>query len=351
MSCISTNWRGFKLDLNAASIYYLAGVDAELQWEVRGLSGHDLKHENTETLENQKSNAVNVLLKTPQGQKDLQSFTAESIQVLEGLWKDGGKYLRKYLGNREFKLILGAMRTGGTYLYKEISEIHGQKWDKLNLEMTHDGIPHYVALSNWNRAEIFNFLLFDMAQYFVWVKREIDSSVVVQKRIAYVHALPFLNGLFGDTAEYIVTIRHPVPLAYSFARIMGQDLKNGDNETPEGWERLITESGDWMSDKVWDELNYFQKTLLFWGSYYSDVATSSAFSQRITVVRFGEDVDGYLQSCSKEAGLNNYQPEGFDFTVKPNNGELDQDELSAVFSSVKHKWEANNLTFPELSII
>lgn len=351
MNGISIDWRGFKFTLHSASIYYLGGVDPDLQWEVRGISGHDLSHEKTTVLDEQKKNAIGILLKTPEGQKKTQSFAAETVKVMEGLLKDGRKYLFNYLGKREFKLVLGAMRTGGTYLYKEISNIHGQKWDTLNLEMTHDSIPQYGALADWNRVEVFNHLLFEMAQYFVWVKREIDSPVVVQKRIAYAHALPFLNGLFGDSVEYILTIRHPIPLAYSFARVTNQNLEKGDSETPALWRRLVANGGNKMSVSEWDSLSYFQKTLFYWGRYYSDVASASAFSQRVHVVRFGEDIDGYLKSCSEKSGVKEYQPEGFNYKVKPYNGELNQDELSAVIGSVKRKWEANGLIFPELSNI
>ena len=40
MNNIVITWKGFKLPLHQASVYYLGGVDPSLQWEVRGISGH-----------------------------------------------------------------------------------------------------------------------------------------------------------------------------------------------------------------------------------------------------------------------------------------------------------------------
>ena len=184
MDGIPVNWKGFSLKLHIASVYYIGGVDPKLEWAVRGISAHNIDQNLKKDLEAQKNQAIQRFANDPKTRAAAQKFTDESCHVMEGLLKQGGVYISKYLGDRKFKFVLGAMRTGGTFLYKELCDIHGQQWDSLSLHMTHDSIPTYGYLQYWQHSHVVLPLLFEMAQFFVWVKRELHSEIVLQKRIA-----------------------------------------------------------------------------------------------------------------------------------------------------------------------
>ncbi len=348
MQTVSIDWRGFKLYFHTATVYYLGGVDPKLQWRVRGVSGHDSNLELRDTLKAQKDQAFNNLMTTKEGKIKTREFALECIKLMDGFMSKGSEFITNYLGKREYKFILGAMRTGGTYTYKGVCEIHGQEWDSMALEMVHDSIPEYQFLSEYFKPNIYFRLLFDMAQFLVWVKREVDSPIVIQKRIAYAHALPFLNAMFGRDAEYIVTVRHPVPLAYSFAKVLKTDPFDSSFKEPPLWARYVMSSGFRMSEEEWGALSYFQKVLYYWSCYYSDVSNSIGFSDQVKLVGFGKGLSDFLETEAKQAGVEQ-KFDAFNCQEKTPNNEVDEYECNKIISSVKARCELNGLIFPEIT--
>lgn len=347
MKTVSIDWRGFKLYFHIATVHYLGGVDPKLQWEVRGVSGHDANPELIDTLQVQKDQAIVNLMTTPEGQKKTRDFALECISLMEGFMSKGSDFITDYLGKRDYKFVLGAMRTGGTYIYKGISEIHGHKWDSMALEMVHDSIPEYQFVSEYFKPNIYFRLLFDMAQFLAWAKREVDSPTVIQKRIAYAHALPFLNTMFGRDAEYIVTVRDPVNIAYSFANILNMDPFDPNFKAPSLWASYVTSSGFRMSREEWDALSYFQKVLYYWSCYYSDVSNSIGFADQVKLVGFGSGLSDFLEKEAKKAGVEQTF-DTFNCQEKTPNNEIDEFEYNKIFSTVKTRCETNGLIFPNI---
>lgn len=348
MNAITVNWHGFKLNLHSASIHHLADVDPELQWHVRGISGHDrADKKDQEKLQIQKQRAINRLLSESTYQNKLQNFVSEVSQVMQGLFTRSNTFLTNYMGRRNYKFVMGAMRTGGTYLYKELCEIYGQEWDKLNMEMTHDSIPTYSVLSNSHSLNMQLVFAFEMAQFLVWAKHEIESDIIIQKRIAYAHALPAMHGLFNDQAEYILTIRHPITLGYSFAKLGNQNALDEHCKEPPGWYDFVVDGGRDISRKEWNDFRYLQKVLYYWERYYLDAAEAGPFQQNLSTVVFGDDVTRYLQSIKEKTG-STYELEAFNAKESELQDEIDQFELEEIFNNVQQRWLAQNLTFPSV---
>lgn len=350
MDGVPVNWKGFSLKLHIASVYYLGGVDPKLEWQVRGISAHDINQELKQSLEAQKHQALVNFAKDSKTRAAAQRFTDESSHVMEGLLTQGRGFIKKYLGSRKFKFVLGAMRTGGTFLYKELCEVHGQQWDSLSLDMSHDSIPEYGHLAYWKRSNAILPLLFDMAQFFVWVKRELESDIVLQKRIAYVFALPFLQELFSDSAEYFLTVRHPLPLAYSFAKVMGEDPHSSNVQEPAAWYSLVKENDKDLSRERWNTLSYFDKALAFWREYHLPAASSREAVGNIHVVTYGESFNQFLDLYREKHG--NPANSGYlKFSARALQGEMDPSALDETFATVKQAWSAVGLKFETPEVV
>jgi hypothetical protein len=353
MNNIAINWKGFKLPLHKASVYYLGGVDPNLQWEVRGISGHSSGKDpaNKAKLNEQIRKVTAKLTGDAKTHQRTKTFINDVCQLTEGLMAKGPQCLQNYLGNKKFKFIIGAMRTGGTYLYKELCQVYGQPWSSLNLEMTHDSIPSYNCLSFNHYPNSFLVLIFEMAQFFVWVKREIPGDIVVQKRIAYAHALPFLNALLGKNAEYILTLRHPVPLGYSFAKLEGQDPWSPNCKEPPGWYGLVTSGGKQMTKAQWHKLSYFKKVLLYWERYYMDVAEAGPFKDNLSLVQFGKPTENFIRQRSRTCRQKEVFIEPFQAQEKELAGELTMDEIESTMASVRERWNSHGLSLPEMNLM
>jgi len=93
---------------------------------------------------------------------------------------------------------------------------------------------NYHLLANYHNPMMQHQLLFEICQFLVWAKRETGKHVV-QKRIAAGLAIPYLDAIFGERAQYLITLRHPATACTSFSEMEGINEEAKPTLSPAGW--------------------------------------------------------------------------------------------------------------------
>lgn len=254
----------FQFPIHEAVYFYLGGVDTELLWEHRGISGYRNKD-----LEDR----INIQKKTAfhrvrfEKKKELDLFINEANGVFQRLLNHDTKWIMNYLGNKEIYFVLGFPRTGGTFLFTETANLLNVNWRSKTLEMLHDSIPDggYLARSYIPLFRLYS--LHQLAQFLVWAKRAFaKEKYIIQKRFLYAHMLEELDGIFKDNVNYVVTMRHPGPCYESFKRVDGIV----GEEVPPGWKGILDHEGI-IGEEAFDQLRSCDKAMLYWELYYSSI--------------------------------------------------------------------------------
>ena len=332
------------MPLHQATLNYIGGVEPALEWETRGIRKKNKKR--NIKLKKQRRQ-VDQFLNTKEGKEKLQSFLEECSMVYHNLLSDK-EWISDYLENKKIIFVIGAMRTAGTYLYTELCKIMNINWENLNLKMTHDNIPTYAYLTYWEKPSSWLPLIFEMAQFLAWAKREcMGQEAIVQKRIAYGHAIPVLDNLFGDNAEYIITVRHPGAIAESFKEL--EDINMKTKKEPNGWKHFV-EDRKGISKTEWEELSYNEMVLVYWQVYYEDVVKYGLPEGNITVLGYGqEEYEGFLKGFAQNRNKD-YKPNEFKVSDRRYDDFWYSDQVKEVINQVELWWQIHGLEFPELEL-
>ena len=345
---LTVNIQGnFDLPIHSATLDYICDINPELEWKVRGINGINTKNkQEKEKLKSQRKEMED-FIQTSQGRQELNSFLKESRKVFLNLLSENKLWVKNYLDNQKFIFIIGAMRTAGTYLYTEMSKILDINWKSLNRKMSHDSIPTYGNLMRWNNPNTWLSLLFEFSQFLVWSKRKcINQKAIIQKRIAYGHALKFLDDLFGNKAEYIITVRHPGAIARYFKEVENINMRN--NFEPPLWKDLAKKKE--ISRNQWRALDYNQRTLIYWEIYYEEIAKYGLPEGDIHILGYGkEEYEKFLRKFAQKNDRE-YQPDDFRITER-NYGEFwFSDQVNEVIEQVNLWWKIHGFEFPELEL-
>jgi hypothetical protein len=195
-----------------------------------------------------------------------------------------------------FILVVGAPRSGGKYLTKELFRALGHDPLRVPAVLAHDGFPEagpwrFDRLGNgWIES------LHTMAEYLVMVELFFQSSsrqgpqVSVPKKATKAVYAP---GLFQDIlgGECIITVRHPVPSCistYETAGGLAADHRFTQRNNIEIlWARDLLSAG--LSQAEIEDMDYFDAYLRYWEDYHVRLAMSGlASSRRCRVVAYGE---------------------------------------------------------------
>lgn len=278
----------------------------------------------------------------------MQSFLEDCNMFFHRIMSEDNMWINDYFGDKDFIFVIGAMRTAGTYLYTELSNILNINWKKLNMKMTHDSIPTDIYLAYWNEVSNWIPLMFEMSQFLSWVNREcLNQENIIQKRIAYGHSIPILDNLFGDNAEYIITVRHPGAIAESF-----KQMENIDMETrmePAEW-KVLAQKRKNISKCEWEKLSYNERFLVYWQVYYEDVAKYGVPDGNVTVLCYGqEEYEGFLKEFAQRNNKE-YNPDEFKITKREYDDFWCSDQVNEVINQVDLWWQIHGFDFPDLEL-
>ena len=337
----------YNLPIHQATFDYITGINPRLEWEERGISAHSDNLELQKKLEEEKERAKQYL-KTEEGQKELTNFINECSNLFSDLLNNSNCWKEEHLNDKEIIFVIGAMRTAGTYLYTQLSEVFNIGWKNLNIKMSHDSIPTYMNLFNWSDPSNWLSLMFEMSQFLNWAQKEcMKQELIIQKRIAYGHALPFLNKLFGEKAKYIITVRHPGAIARSFKKLEGIDMKNIGE--PAGW-RIMAKQRKGITNEQWEKLSYNERVLVYWQIYYEDVAKYGLPDGDVCILSYGkESYENFLIKMAEQYNKD-YSPEEFKETEREYDDFWYSEQVNNTIEEVKFWWQVHGIGFPELEL-
>jgi hypothetical protein len=198
----------------------------------------------------------------------------------------------------DFVSIVGIPRNGGSYLTAELFSALGYDPDTVPAAVAHDGMPEARPFSFSNNNNTWIGTLLSMSEYLTMVEiyfanRSQSGKVVVPKKLTKgVYAGSFFNGIFGRSAEYYVTVRHPIACCISTYEKSGGLPSDGrfvSRSNIEKWikrdvfQAAATSSGFKKSD-------YFSAYVRYWELFHINLACSGLLSGRVhAIVPFGKE--------------------------------------------------------------
>ncbi|ADD67525.1 hypothetical protein Dacet_0741 [Denitrovibrio acetiphilus DSM 12809] len=300
---------GLDLVLHNSILKYLGGISAHDEWQARSFSAQTPNPEAITRL-NSQLEKIPQFLQSDEGQQKMKDFMQESSNVLLGLFKFDKEWVsREYLGGKKFTFVLGFMHTGGSYAMSELCKIHGYNHQDYSSTMTYDSIPrggeiHYIDTPGYLKQ-----VLFDFAQYITWVKREQNNLLhVVHKSINSTVCISLLNGIFGEDANFFITIRNPLHSAHAFKKL--ESFK--DSSTPPAWENILITKG-FVTKEKFDQIDFYEKCILWWTYIYEKAAHDiRQVKNRVHIARYDQTMPDTIKEYAKAHRVNNFVPDAMD---------------------------------------
>lgn len=311
------------------------------------------------------------LYQTPLSRRALNDVLQLGLALLSGHYP----VVRQYLQDDHFLFVVGYPRSGGSYLTKELLRGIGLEHTRVSEALAHDGFPeirsHWYGPGYAGKQPYFHLQdsVFQVAEFLViahlYYRRKASALIsgqwVIPKKM---HKLVYWAGslkmLLGQgAADYLVTIRHPIPTAISIYEKCGG--LPGDGRFPaqprSAIERWVYDDLIWLGHADQDivHMDYFQAVTQSWTAFYLQMASSGIFvgphAEEVSLLPYG-------QECL-EGVIHHYrQQQGSARTVEPF---LTHDKAQSVapeavaqgdaaVAAVQAAWQALGLSFPDLSL-
>lgn len=239
--------------------------------------------------------------------------------------------LKDYI-DKQFYFILGAPRTGGTYIFTQIADVLSFPWKNLLQKMTHDHIPHGFFLNGgkeginqlgWRNPSNYVNAVFQICQFLVYYKREKISKNIVLKNISLCYGIKLLDNIFKQKAHYIITVRHPAAMSYSRAKTF--EIQ---------------------------ETNKIKKTHFnIWYSLYHEVVRDGLPEGDISTISYGKD---FIDFLNKFHQIHDQTKKPLTFSPEKRDYDTDfwsKKELKEKINYLKELWSIKGLTFPDIQEI
>lgn len=198
-----------------------------------------------------------------------------------------------------FVLVVGAPRSGGKYLTKELFRAIGHEPSRVPAVLAHDGFPEAGPWRFDRAGTTWVESLHTMAEYLTMVElffataSQHDDHIWVPKKATKAAYAPGLfQSVLGAGAQGIITIRHPVPACISTYETAGglpadsRFVQRGNIERL--WARDLLSGG--LGEHEVAEMDYFDAYLRYWEDYHLRLAMGgSNITRHYRVVAYGAD--------------------------------------------------------------
>lgn len=262
------------MPISLGAFEYIAGIDPKETW--LPVTGESIDEKVMQDIRKKHGEMIKEAEPTKEFKEKMESFVNESIKLFQALMSGNSDAIRPYTAGKTFHFILGMPRTGGTTIYTGISQAYGWPWDNLLLSMTHNFMPNAIFIQQnphteydmgWRLPWNFNNVVFELCQFLVYINRETpDSEHVFLKSTPLSFAVKLLNYLFGEKAEYIVTVRHPGAVALTAGT--GKEITREDHI----------------------------QTLSMWANLYSSILRECRPVGKVRTVQYGEEMTEFLNN-------------------------------------------------------
>lgn len=353
------------LPVHDAVIGYALGFPSHLAWRARGIDGYGGTAEAEAEFQKVRDEFNRTLPARLQGsgKQDVTRFVEETLGMW-GRFASGADILTESFPDQRFYFVIGAQRSGGTYMLSQIVRAAGMDLKSLSFEMVHDSIPsaHNIVGSRSDPTAHAN-ALFEFFQFLNWAQRELSgASVVPMKRIVFAFWMAQLDAVVGSRATYVVTIRNPADTLLSFLHYGGG--MNDDGTPLDDWEVAIRRNyGGWVTvarefedldDESWNAMTGWRKFLRYWVSYYRAVVRPGYLRGRFMPVVFGDDfADFFTNEFPEFAGSNDVRVTATprdQTTLKESLG-IDDGETEEAVRAVEQEWARAGHRFPAEKIV
>jgi len=314
------------IPLALGTMEYIAGIDPKETW--LPVSKDDMDMDEFDKVREKHMEQIRIQEQSKEYQEKLQGFTQECIALYQGIVEGNSDAVKPYTQGRTFNFILGMPRTGGTTLYQALSEAYGWPWEKLLLSMTHNFMPNgRYCLENpasefdmgWRLPHNFQCLVFELCQFLVYINNEAqDSEHIFLKSTALSYAVKFLNYMFGQNANYFITVRHPGAVT----------LTSGDEE--------ITRE-------------HHMQNMATWTNLYSSIIRDCRPAGRLRPVLYGSGMTDVINAAFEQMKIGERLEETHFFEYENFDKEFyESDGTKQMFDYVKASWKLFDLDFPEI---
>ena len=226
-----------------------------------------------------------------------QSSIEGVYQYFQDLMSGRADSLKRIHRQYQFHAVVGAPRTGGSYLTAELFSALGYEPTRVPAAIAHDGFPD--AQPTFMRKDINHWVATTLSasEYLVIVEMYFSgcgsSTVHVPKKLTKgVYAGSFFNTVLGRNAEYFVTIRHPIPACISTYEKSGGLPADGLIKARSNIEKWIIRDlvHTGVAEAELRHMDYFEAYVRSWEQYYITLAFSGLTAHRVrTIVPFARD--------------------------------------------------------------
>jgi hypothetical protein len=309
------------------------------------------------------------LFKTPLSRRAVNDLLNMAVAIMAGNYP----LVRRYLTNIRFAFVIGYPRSGGSYLTKELLRTVALDHKRVSEALAHDGFPELRDIwFDWNGNKPYYHLqdaIFQTAEFLVIAnyyyqlktRRQPSGIWLAPKKM---HKMVNWGGSFKmllgqGQADYLVTIRNPLPTAISIYEKSGglPDDKLFPGQTPRSAiERWIMT--DLMllgySMRQITAMNYFEAVQVSWSNFYARMATSGLFlgdRAEIEMVPYGkQQLEGTVAVFRDQYSRERKPPEPVLIHEKADEHPDWQAPASAAVAAMAQLWGSLGLAFPELTL-
>jgi len=224
---------------------------------------------------------VRAMMQHPQGTQAIMRSYRFFKEMLTGKM-DTLRDLRRF----HFIFVIGIPRTGGTYLTKQFYRAAGIDYTQVQNALAHDGFPHLAVLSfPDNRYNAHTTSLLQLAEYLTMVeiyftrhgRLAYQGGIVVPKKFTKaIYNFPLLRALLGDSADYVITTRHPLGMIQSVLDKSGGMPSDGKFAVRSAIERWALD--DWLQWQIPEtkvmNMSYVHVMLEYWKRFHFQLAMS-----------------------------------------------------------------------------
>lgn len=285
-----------------------------------------------------------------------------------------GDYLlvRRYTQALRFAFVIGYPRSGGSYLTKELLRTINLDHTRVSEALAHDGFPELRDLwyDSINNKPYFHLqdAIFQTAEFLVisnlyYQKKTVRHPhgywLAPKKMHKLVHWAGSFKMLLGQgQADYLVTIRNPLPTAISIYEKSGGLPEDGlfpalqPRSAIERW--VLT---DLMmlghSHEQIAGMSYFHAVQTSWSQFHARMATSGLFlgmREEIRLIPYGRDsLEGVVQDY-RSLHFNPTPPESVLIHDKAKEHPDWQADAKTAVKAMTALWASLGLTFPKLTL-
>jgi len=325
---------GQPLEIHQGTLEYLSNVDSRREWDNRGFKATGYRIEESTAFQRDVVSDLEEFIES-HGESDVVSeFIEQSLDVYDAIYEGDYESVRSRLGVPRVIFVTGAPRTGGTYLLKELMKIGGADIREFNHKLMSDPVPkeHVLMPDRRNEPQ----LVFEWAQWVVWTSEVFEDGGFLPKKNIGIGLNPnLIDTIFGELAEYVVTIRHPAEAYKSFQeRFLPESGEDSEIATKPF--KVSVPKRTSITEDQWQTFSLPEKFLLYWCAIYLELF-NSGFIDRITGLPFGEAYEKYLNNFRREYEVN-VRIDPFDPTPRDEHPPI-SNPCREVKRQVEQQWE------------